>query len=281
MLRSVMLVLGLAGLGLLVATPNVGSQESSRGEPAQLRVQLPKDAQLIVDGAVTKQAGEVRRFVSPPLPAGQRFVYTLKATWKDAEGIDKVTERVARVQAGQETAVDLRFEASTAAPQDKDRQPDVIYVPTHQKVVEKMLEIAKVKKDDIVMDLGCGDGRIPVTAATKYGCKAYGYDIDPERIKESLENVKKNNVEKLVTIEKKDIFALDLSKADVVTLYLLPDLNVKLMPQLMKLKEGSRIVSHDFDMRGAKPKEVIKFTPPGEGEREHTIYFWTVPWEKD
>jgi ribosomal protein L11 methylase PrmA len=142
-----------------------------------------------------------------------------------------------------------------------------------------MLELANVKKDEIVYDLGCGDGRIPVTAAKKYGVKAWGFDIDPERIKESLENVEKNKVNNLVTIENKDIFTLDLSKANVVTLYLLPSLNVKLIPQLEKLKPGSRIVSHDFDMRGVKPDKTIDFTPPGG--REHKIYLWTAPLQKE
>ena len=137
------------------------------------------------------------------------------------------------------------------------RTPDVIYVPTPQAVVDKMLEIADVKKTDVVYDLGCGDGRIPVTAAKKYGCKAFGFDIDPQRVKESQENIKKNKVGDLVTVEEKDIFTLDLSPASVVTLYLLPSLNVKLIPQLEKLKPGSRIVSHDFDMQGVKPDKVI------------------------
>ena len=161
------------------------------------------------------------------------------------------------------------------------RRPDVIFVPTPQNVVEKMLEVAKVTKDDVVYDLGCGDGRIPVIAAKKYGCKAFGYDIDPNRIKESLENVEKNGVENLVTIEQKDIFTLDLSKANVVTLYLLPSLNVKLIPQLEKLKPGSRIVSHDFDMRGVTPDQVIEVQEDGESGRAHTIYFWTTPLKKE
>jgi tRNA G37 N-methylase Trm5 len=159
----------------------------------------------------------------------------------------------------------------------------VIYVPTPQAVVDKMLEMAEVKPGDVVYDLGCGDGRIVVTAARKYGVKAYGFDINPERIKESLENVKANHVENLVTIKQADIFTLDLSPASVVTLYLLPSLNVKLMPQLAKLKPGSRIVSHDFDMRGAKPVQVQTVTT-GENESyvgEHTVYKWVVPWEKD
>ena len=161
------------------------------------------------------------------------------------------------------------------------RQPDVIYVPTPQPVVDRMLELAQVTKDDLVYDLGCGDGRIVVTAAKKYGCKAVGYDIARKRIKESLANVQKNNVGHLVRIEQRDIFTLDLSKANVVTLYLLPELNVKLIPQLEKLKPGSRIVSHDFDMRGVTPDKVVKVTSNEGYDREHTIYLWTTPLKKE
>jgi len=159
---------------------------------------------------------------------------------------------------------------------DENREPDVIFVPTPQDVVDKMLELAQVTKDDLLYDLGCGDGRIVITAAKRYGCKAVGYDIDPERVKESLQNVQKNNVGDLVTIEQKDIFTLDLSKASVITLYLLPSLNVKLFPQLDKLKPGSRIVSHDFDMRGVEPDKVIKLQSSYDQE-EHKIYLWTTP----
>ena len=156
------------------------------------------------------------------------------------------------------------------------REPDILFVPTPQEAVDKMLELAQVKKDDLVYDLGCGDGRIVVTAAKRYGCKAVGYDIDRKRVKESLANVEKNNVGHLVRIEQRDIFTLDLSKANVITLYLLPELNVKLIPQLKKLKPGSRIVSHDFDMRGVKPDKVVKVNSDNEWD-EHTIYLWTTP----
>ncbi len=167
------------------------------------------------------------------------------------------------------------------------RQPDVIYVPTPQKVVDRMLELAEVKPGDVVYDLGCGDGRIVVTAAKKYGVKAYGFDINPQRIKESLENVRANHVENLVTIKQEDIFTLDLSQANVITLYLLPSLNVKLMPQLAKCKPGTRIVSHDFDMRGAKPVVVEQITAESDSDENanfgpsHTMYKWVVPWEKE
>ena len=156
---------------------------------------------------------------------------------------------------------------------------DVMYVPTPQDAVDKMLELVKVQKDDLVYDLGCGDGRIVVTAAKRYGCRAVGYDIDPERVKESLENVEKNNVGHLVRIEQKDIFTLDLSEANVITLYLLPSLNVKLIPQLEKLKPGSRIVSHDFRMRGVKPDKVVKLIS-SEDKARHKIFLWTSPLKK-
>jgi len=161
------------------------------------------------------------------------------------------------------------------------RSPDVVFVPTPQNVVDKMLELAEVKKDDLVYDLGCGDGRIVVTAAKKFGCRAVGYDISPKRVKESLENVKKNNVGALVRIEQRDIFTLDLSKANVVTLYLLPSLNVKLIPQLERLKPGSRIVSHDFDMKGVKPDKVVTISDEDDEYGDHTIYLWTTPLKKE
>jgi SAM-dependent methyltransferase len=170
-------------------------------------------------------------------------------------------------------------EAPAQKAADAPRKPDVVFVPTPQEVVDKMLELAEVKKGDLVYDLGCGDGRIVVTAAKKFGCKAVGFDIDPERVKESKENVAKNKVGDLVTIKEADIFKQDLSQANVITLYLLPELNVKLIPQLEKLKPGSRIVSHDFDMRGVKPKQVVKVKTKDGGESE--VYLWVTPLEKE
>jgi precorrin-6B methylase 2/LEA14-like dessication related protein len=156
---------------------------------------------------------------------------------------------------------------------------DVIYVPTPQDVVDKMLELAQVRKDDLVYDLGCGDGRIVVTAAKRYGCRAVGFDLDPRRVEESLQNVQKNNVGHLVKIEQKDIFTLDLSQADVITLFLLSRLNVKLIPQLEKLRPGSRIVSHNFGMEGVRPDKVVTM-PSSEDHFEHKIYLWTTPLKK-
>src|ERR1700730_6302552 len=173
----------------------------------------------------------------------------------------------------------VALSSSAAQAQRGQREPDVIFVPTPHEVVDKMFELADVRPGEVVYDLGCGDGRIPVAAAKKFGVKAWGFDINPVRVKESLENVEKNNVKHLVTIKEADVFTLDLSKADVITLYLLPQLNVKLIPQLDKLKPGCRIVSHDFNMEGVRPKRQITFTP--QGGREHRIYLWVTPLEKE
>jgi SAM-dependent methyltransferase len=173
---------------------------------------------------------------------------------------------------------------SAGAPASTKTVPDIEYVPTPTNVVEKMLEAAKLSKDDVLYDLGCGDGRIVATAAKKFGLKAKGFDIDPQRIKESKETVKKMGVENLVTIEQRDIFEVDLSPASVVTLYLLPELNVRLIPQLEKLKPGSRIISHDFDMAGVDPEKWWTVMAPDHRDakkmREHYVYLWRTPLKK-
>jgi len=180
------------------------------------------------------------------------------------------------------TAIIVSFIAlqplTTAQDKVPNREPDVIFVPTPYEVVNKMLEMADVRPGEIVYDLGCGDGRIPVAAAKKYGVRAWGFDINPVRVKESLETVANGKVKHLVTIKHADVFELDLSKADVITLYLLPALNVKLIPQLDKLKPGCRIVSHDFNMEGVRPKREITFSP--NGGCEHRIFLWETPLEK-
>jgi SAM-dependent methyltransferase len=160
------------------------------------------------------------------------------------------------------------------------RRPDVIFVPTPQDVVERMLELARVTRDDVVADLGCGDGRIVVTAAKKYGCKAVGWDLDKECVRLSLENVKKEGVEKLVRVEHGDVLAVDLSGISVVTLYLGPVMNAKLIPQLEKLKPGARIVSHAFDMPGVTPDRVIEVRS-AEDDIVRKLYLWTTPLKRE
>ena len=150
------------------------------------------------------------------------------------------------------------------------RTPDVVYVPTPQDVVDAMLALASVTAKDIVYDLGSGDGRIPITAAQKHGARAVGIDINPERIKEANQNLALAKVGDRVRFLNQDLFESDFSEATVVTLYLLPSLNLKLMPKLKALRPGTRIVSHSFDMGNEWAPEKTQQV----GGR--TIYYWTV-----
>jgi len=148
---------------------------------------------------------------------------------------------------------------------------DVPYVPTPQIVVEEMLKLAEVKAGDIVYDLGCGDGRIIITAAKKYGAKGIGVDLNPLRIEEANENARKAKVEDKVTFVEGDLFNFDFSKADVLTLYLLPEVNLKIKPKILaEMKPGSRVVSHAFSMGDWEPDNQITVD-------EKTVYLWIIP----
>ena len=161
--------------------------------------------------------------------------------------------------------------ASAQQRPQQPRTPDVIFVPTPQEVVDAMLKVAKVTRNDVIYDLGSGDGRIPITAAKMFGARGVGIDIDPVRIEEANANAKAAGVTDKVRFLNQDLFTTDISEATVVTLYLLPSLNLKLMPKLMKeLKPGTRIVSHAFDMGDWKPEQTL--TVDGR-----SIYYWTIP----
>jgi SAM-dependent methyltransferase len=181
--------------------------------------------------------------------------------------------RTTRLAAAAAVAAVLLTPLATRAVEPAEAQaraPDVIYVPTPDVVVRTMLELADVRRGDVVYDLGCGDGRIVVAAAKAGAAKAVGIDIDPERVIEAKANVRAAGVEDRVTILEGDLFQLDLRDADVVTLYLLPDLNLRLRPKLLQLKPGTRIVSHAFAMGDWEPERVAHV----EGK---SVYMWTVP----
>jgi len=168
--------------------------------------------------------------------------------------------------------------ADRAAADRPKRMPDSVYVATPHDVVAKMLEVAGVTKDDVVYDPGCGDGRFAVTAAKKYGCRGVGIELNPELVRDARANAVRNNVKHLVKIVEEDIYLVDMSEATVVTLYLLPGMNVKLIPQLQKLKPGARIVAHDYRFRGRveEPGKSLTITSK-EDAVEHYIYLWTAP----
>jgi precorrin-6B methylase 2 len=167
----------------------------------------------------------------------------------------------------------LPFAAHSQVPDDFKCR--IIYVPTEQSVVDKMLDMAKVNKNDIVFDLGCGDGRIVCAAAKSFGAKGIGVDIDPERIKECMQTMKKFGVTKeQVDIRQGDALKVkDLDRATVIMLYMLPEFMEKLEPQLAKLKPGTRIVAHDYPFPNMKADQIVEFRGPS---REHTLYIWTL-----
>ncbi len=177
-------------------------------------------------------------------------------------GAQTVTQQAAPQQAAPPTA-------TAAKPL---RSPDVIYVPTPPEVVDAMLKVAKVRQGDVLYDLGSGDGRIPITAVQKYNVtRATGIEINPERIVEAEQNLKTAGVGDRVRFRNEDLFEANFSDATVITLYLLPALNVKLLPKMLKeLKPGTRVVSHAFAMGDWKPEQTLDI-----GGR--SVYFWTIP----
>jgi uncharacterized protein (TIGR03000 family) len=253
-----------------------GDKTPAGAAQAKLIVKIVEDATLDVEGARTKSVGERRVFVSPDLEPGKRYTYTLVAKW-EPNNYTKITRtRKVKVEAGKTTEVDLT--------ERDDNQPDDIvirYVPTPQKVVDAMLEMARVGKDDVVYDIGCGDGRIVVTAVDKFNAKrGVGVDLDPERIADSKETAKKAKVTDKVEFRQQDAMKMtDLGNASVVTLYLGDDLNEQLRPLLQKqLKPGSRIVSHRFLMGDWKPEKTETIDVDGT---PYKIHLWTIPKKDD
>ena len=154
--------------------------------------------------------------------------------------------------------------------------PDVVYVGTPYDVVSEMLRMAQVDKDDLVVDLGCGDARMLVLAAQKYGSRGIGYEIDPDMVRASRRNVEKNNVADLVRIIQADIFTVDISEADVLPIYLLPEMNLQLVPQLETLKPGSRLVFHNYDLEGFVPDRRVEIIS-NEDNSTHRLWLHTIP----
>lgn len=163
--------------------------------------------------------------------------------------------------------------------EEPEKTPDCVYVPTPHDIVEEMLEMADIREDDIVYDLGCGDGRIVVQAAKKRGCKGVGFEIVPELVKQARENVRKNNVRHLVRIRNADLFKADISEATVLPIYLLPKMLKELKPKLAKLEPGTRIISHDYQIEGVKADKRVTLVSKETGAK-HILILYTLPFEE-
>jgi uncharacterized protein (TIGR03000 family) len=260
---------------LLLAPARAQPPEAKPAEkkPASLRVLMPvPGATLTIDGAETRQTGQARVFESPPIDPAKDYSYTVVAKWMPNNYTTVIRTRVVPVKAGRTAEVDLRKE--------DDKQKDdyfIRYVPTPQKVVDAMLDLAGVGEKDVVYDLGCGDGRIVITAVSKSKAKrGVGVDLDPERIKDSKANASAEKVEGKVEFRQEDVLKLkDLGDASVVMLYMGDDLNERLKPILKKtLKPGSRVVSHRFTMGDWEPLKTIK-VKDNDGI-EYLLHLWKI-----
>ena len=263
----------LFGIVLLFGTGRTDAQQAGKQEPVTLRVVLPMaDATLAIQGQPTKQTGSERTFVSPPLDPGKEYMYTLSALWEPNNYTKITRKRTIKVEAGK--TVELNFGPETSLEGD-----DVVvrYVPTPQEVVEEMMKLGEVTKDDVVFEPGCGDGRIVVTAVKQFGAKrGVGIDLDPDRIKDSNATAKKAGVEDKIDFRLGDALKVDYSDATVVMLYMGNDFNLLLRPILEKsLKPGSRIVSHRFIMGDWKPDKTITVTDK-EGKTEYKLHLWKI-----
>jgi uncharacterized protein (TIGR03000 family) len=267
-----------ASLAMLLALSAVsfvrGQAPDTQDLKATVVLRVHPDAKVTVDGQVTKVKGTMRRFVSPPLERGKKYYYTIVAEWMPNTYETFTVTRTVHVEAGKTVEEDM-----SKADANKGDKLFIIYVPTPPEVVEAMLKLAKVGKDDVVYDLGCGDGRIVVAAVKEFNAKhAVGIDLKQERIEEAQANAKKAGVQERVEFRKADVLKLkDLSQATVVTLYLSDDLNKMLMPKLQEqLKPGARIVSHRFRMGDWKPEKTERVPIDHPIADEQLIHLWTI-----
>lgn len=258
--RAMLLLAGLIGLAAS-AWPALGQSPRTT---VIVEVLLPEDARLFIEGEETKATGWLRKFESPPLSPG-KYTYTVMAILPGVNGSRTITRRV-DVRPGDFESIDFRPR------REGERVPDVLYEPTPQKVVDALLSLAQLQKGDVLWDLGCGDGRIPVTAASQFSIQARGFEIDPMCLEAARANVTKNGVGRRVSIEDRDIFTLDLSREPtVVTLYLLPSLNLRLLPQLQKLPAGARVLSVGHRLGDIPPDEQVWVE-----EEDFFIYLWRI-----
>lgn len=266
---------GIVGVGLWVMVTTVYlsplvAQPPAATTKSKLVITVPEpDSELYIEGRPTKTTGVHREFETPNLEAGKTYEYDFKVSWRPNNYTVLTRTRSVQFQAGESITVDLTKDVGT-------EKAVIRYVPTPNDIVEKMVELAKLKKDDVTFELGCGDARISVAAVKAGAKKAVGIDLDPERIEEAKATVKAAGVADKVEIRKGDALDVqDLSDASVVFLYMGDEFNALVRPTLWKqLKPGSRVVSHRFTMGDWKPDQTLKVT--GEDGDQYELHIWTV-----
>ncbi len=266
-LSSALIMIGLFAAGL------PAQERTTAEETVRLLIRVREDAQVRVNDTPTTTTGEVRQFVSPRLNAGSAHTFSIVATWELNDYTTVTRTRKVMARAGQGMEVDLRH----ADPKHPD---DIVtkFIATPPEAVDGMLRLAGVGRNDVVYDLGCGDGRIVIAAVQKFGAKrGVGIDLDPERIKECADNARRAGVTDRVEFRTGDVLKIDdLSQATVVALYMGEDVNMRLRPILQKsLKPGARIVSHQFSMGDWKPAKEAFVVRKEDGFR-YRLLLWKI-----
>ncbi|HET6574736.1 MAG TPA: TIGR03000 domain-containing protein [Fimbriiglobus sp.] len=262
------------GLGAL-ARPTAG-QEPEKKQPAagtvksRVKVILPQDdAELFIEDKATKATGKTREFETPPIEAGKSYEYKFTAKWQPNNYTVITRNKSVTFKAGDEVAVDMTQD-------DPNDRAKIRFVPTPDDIVAQMVKLAKITKDDVVFEPGCGDARI-VIACVKAGAKrGVGIDLDPERIEESKANVKAAMLTDKIDIRLGDALDIkDLSDATVVMMYMGNEFDALMRPHLWKnLKVGARVVSHRFTFGDWKPDKTVKVT--GDDGDEYELHIWTI-----
>ncbi len=266
----------LAALVFVLAA--VSSANAQDKKPSTIKILLPdslyKSAEIKIEGVVTKQTGSERTFVTPPLEPGKEYVYTIEAVIEPNNYTKIFRTREIKFKAGEELTVDLRKK-------DEKYKDDVQirWVPTPKDIAEEMCKLAKIGKEDVVADCGCGDGILIITAVKEFGAKkALGVDIDPQRVKEATAAVAKEGLANKITIREGNALkqtAQDIGEATVIMTYMGNELNIRFRPILWEaLKPGTRIVSHRFVMGDWKPEKTI--TVKGQDGDEYVLHLWTI-----
>jgi uncharacterized protein (TIGR03000 family) len=261
--------------GLASMSANVTAQEKKKAK-SKLKITVPQDdAELLIEGKATKPTGATREFETPELEVGKSYEYTFSVTWRPNNYTVLTRTKSVEFKGGEDVSADL----TKADPKNPDKAV-IRWVPTPDDIVDEMLKLGKVGKDDIVYEPGPGDGRMLIAAVKKGAKKGVGIELDPKKAEEAKENVKKAKLDKQITIIEGDALKdRDYSEATVVLLYMGNEFDNLLKPILEKqLKPGARIVSHRFLLGDWAPDKTIKVT--GADGDEYTLHLWTVKEKK-
>ena len=251
-----------------LSTPATAIQ--SKTVKSKIKVSVPsEDSELLIESKPTKTTGLTREYDTPELEAGKRYEYTFTARWRPNNYTVMTRPRTVQFTAGDEVAVDLTKDT------DKDKA-EIRYVPTPDDIVDEMIKLAKVTKDDVVFEPGCGDGRIVVAGVKAGAKKGVGIDLDKDRVKESKAAVKAASLVDKIEIREGDALEVkDYADATVVMLYMGEEFNLLIRPTLLRdLKVGARIVSHRFPMKDWKPDDTKKIT--GQDGLDYEVHIWKV-----